>query len=122
MMMALCAPGPSSDAGAGRSGWLGGGDGAGWGAGDHALAEVDVRCAINKVVAELLQLVLLRRGRRVGTVDELGPGQDQVVALELRLDDAGAVTELARDSRFRCQRGDEVVLADLLARVVRLVR
>ena len=68
-----------------------------------------------------LELVVLGRRRRRRPVDELGPGQDQVVALVLRLDDAGALAELARDALAGGQRGDEVVLADHLARVVRLV-
>jgi tRNA pseudouridine38-40 synthase len=64
----------------------------------HPLAEVDVGGARHQIAVERLELVVLGGRRRRRPVDELRPGQDQVVALVLRLDDAGAPAELARDA------------------------
>src|SRR5258708_36559072 len=86
----------------------------GWCAGDHTLAEADVRGSRHQVAAELFELLVLRRRGRLDAAGELGPGQDQVVALELGLADARPLAELMADALGCRQRGDEVVLPDAL--------
>jgi len=63
---------------------------------DHAVAQRDVRAAGDQIRCELLQLVALRLGRRGLQVRELGPDQDQVVALVLGLDNARPLAQVLR--------------------------
>src|SRR5580704_14679494 len=78
-------------------------------AAEHPGAEVDVGRAGNQVGGELLELRPGGRVRRRLEVGELGPHQDQVVALDLRLHDTGALTELRGDALLRGERHDDLL-------------
>ena len=91
-------------------------------AGQHPGAEVDVGAAGDQVGRELLELLPLGgRGRRL-QVGELGPHQDQVVPLDLRLHHPGAVAQLAGRALLRGQRRDDLLRPGGLAGLLRRVR